>query len=192
MNEPAVRSDHEDYVRASVSPERWNHVRGVMEMAVRLVNAYPELPENPLECAALFHDNARGLSTDEQRRLAERYRGELDSVEGRVEGLWHAPAGAQRMVDDFAMDPEAPAVRAVAFHSTGHPGLGPVLKGLLVADFAEPNRTFSEARSLRDQVGNRPLDALVKRVLRAKINTCLERSWPVHPWGVEAYNALCD
>lgn len=191
MNEPAVRSDHEDYVRSSVPPKRWKHTRGVMDLAARLAGAYRELPEDPLLRAALFHDNARSLPTDEQRRLAVRYRGELDSVEDRVEGLWHAPAGAQRMVEDFSMDPEAPPVRAVAFHSTGHPELSLVLKGLLVADFAEPNRTFSRARTLRDRVAEEPLDELVRQVLHAKIETCLERDWPVHPWGVEAYNALC-
>lgn len=190
--EADVAPDHERFVKDAVSPGRWTHVRGVLTMASRMEEAYPDLPAEPLRLAALFHDNARDLDRDEQRRLAEEYRGELDPVEARTPPLWHAPAGARRMVENFGMDPDDPAVRAVAFHSTGHPSLDPVLKGLLVADYAEPNRTFSRAASIRQRVGTDALDGLVREVLRGKIETCLERNLPVHPRGVEAYNALCD
>lgn len=185
-------TDHERFVKDAISPGRWKHVRGVVQMADRLAETYPQLPVEPLRVAALFHDNARDLEQDAQRRLAEAYRGDLDPVEARTPPLWHAPAGAQRMVQAFDMDADAQAVRSVAFHSTGHPSLDPVLKGLLLADYVEPNRTFARAESLRDRIGSADLDELVRGVLHGKIVTCLERDLPIHPRGVEAYNALCD
>ncbi len=187
-----VEPDHERFVKDAVSPGRWEHVRGVVEMTARLGEAYPQLPGEPLRVAALFHDNARDLEQNVQRRLAEAYRGGFDPVEAATPPLWHAPAGAQRMVESFGMDADDLAVRAVAFHSTGHPSLDPVLKGLLLADYVEPSRTFARAESLRERVGSADLDELVRGVLTGKIMTCLERDLPIHPRGVEAYNTLCD
>lgn len=179
------------FLRSSVASKRWRHSLRVVELARTLLDHYPELEEPPLLGAAFLHDNAKDLPESAQRELAEAYRGTMDRVESRVPGLWHAPAGAERLHRELGLDREDPICRAVAFHSTAHSPLFPTLKGLFVADFAEVTRSYPEAEETRNQIGRRSLDDLVQRVLREKITRCLRGGRPLHPWSTEAFNELC-
>jgi len=162
-----------------------------MDLAERLASVY-DLPEEPLSKVSLLHDNARGLPLDEQQSLARRFRGELDSIEGSVPGLLHAPAGAQRMIEELDYSPEDPLPEVVSRHSTGAPDPGPLLSGLLVADFAEPNRDYDEAGSILERIGIDPLTDLVHETIRFKIRFLLDDSTPIHSRSLETFNSLCE
>lgn len=180
------------FLRSSIPDRRWEHSLQVVELAQDLLEHYPELEEEPLLQAAFLHDNAKGLPGSTQRELAETYRGgNLDRIESRVPGLWHGPAGAERLHEELDYDREGTICRAVAFHSTACSPLFPTLKGLFVADFAEVTREFPEAGQIRKQIGHRSINELVRRVLEEKITRCVRGSRPLHPWSTEAYNELC-
>lgn len=190
MNRTELESDPVAFVRDSVPEARWIHTRGVMDLAEQLSSTY-DLPEQSLERAALLHDNARGLPLEEQQDLARRFRGELDRIELSVPGLLHAPAGAQRMIEELHFSPEDPLLDVVANHSTGAPRPGPLLSGLLVADFAEPNREYPEAETIRDRIGVQSLEDLVHETIRFKIKFLLDDPTPIHPRSVRTFNSLC-
>lgn len=191
MNRTEQELDPVEFVRTSVPEDRWVHTQGVMDLGHRLASTY-DLPEQSLRRAALLHDNARGLPLEEQELLARRFRGELDRIERSVPGLLHAPAGAQRMVDELGFSPEHSLLDVVANHSTGAPHPGPTLSGLLVADFAEPNREYPEAETIRERIGTKPLVDLVHDTLRFKIKFLLDDPTPLHPRSVRAFNSLCE
>lgn len=179
------------FVKSSVTPDRWNHTRGVLRLSGRLAETYG-LDSDPLRTAALFHDNARDLPTERQRELAERHRGSLDEVEEASPGLWHAPAGARRMIEEFDYTPSDTVTRAVGYHTTGRPEASNCLSALFVADFAEPNRDYPEAETIRSTIGEKPLDHLVKEVLSQKIHWIMDTDRRVHPRSIQFWNQLCD
>lgn len=191
MNTTSRESELQKFVQSSVSEKRWIHTCGVMDLAERLASVY-DLPEDPLIKVSLLHDNARGLPIEEQRSLARQFRGELDSVEASVPGLLHAPAGAQRMIDELDYSPEDPLPDVVADHSTGAPDPNQILSGLLVADFAEPNRDYDESDTILKRVGVDPLVDLVHKTIRFKIKLLLDDTTPIHPRSLETFNSLCE
>ncbi|MFB6345168.1 MAG: bis(5'-nucleosyl)-tetraphosphatase (symmetrical) YqeK [bacterium] len=180
----------ETFVRNALDKDRWEHTQGVCSLASKLGRTY-KIDPDPLRTAALFHDNARSLPDERQYGLAKQFRGELDQTEENTPALWHAPAGAQRMIDHFDYDRSNPAVQAVAFHSTGAPDQGGCLKGLLIADFAEENRSFDEAEDVRSRIGSTSLNELARCVLRHKLTYILKEDKRVHPRTIKAYNQLC-
>lgn len=191
MKAPAPPASYREYVRNSVSEDRWEHTQGVMEISQRLLANYPRLPGEDLMSAGLLHDNAKDLPAQEQYERALEYRGNMDEIEDQFMELWHAPAGAQRIIDDLGFEGDHPVTHAVAFHPTGHAPMDRVLKGLMIADFAEFTRSYPEAEDVRNAIGTRSLDELIIRVLQEKIARCVHKGWPLHPWSLEAYNSLC-
>lgn len=181
----------ESFVRSSMGAERWEHTQGVVALSERIGEVY-SLPRDPLLTAALFHDNARNLPRDQQHELARLFRGELDEVEESVPGLWHAPAGAQRMLENFDFIRSDTSVQAVAFHTTATPDLSQCLQGLLVADFAEPNRSYPEATEVRSSIGESPLLDLVGKVVRYKLTRAVESGHKIHERSIRTHNKLCD
>lgn len=188
--EPA--SDQIDFVKNSLSTDRWTHTKNVMDLSRRLCDEYDQLKPEPLCLSALFHDNARELKRKKQQKLAEQYHGKLDEIEQNTPNLWHAPAGAQRITCRFDFDVNDKIVFASAYHTTGHPKLSNILKGLLIADFAEPDRSYPEAETVRKRIGQESLTNLAQSVLVEKIKNCLHSNQQIHPRSVRTFNELCD
>lgn len=191
MTTARVTEDEKDFVRSNLTPERWEHTRGVMELGTHLTEVY-DLETEEFRTAALFHDNARDLSESDQHQLAVRYRNGLDDIEDDVPGLWHAPAGAQRMIEAFDYDESNRIVRAVGFHSTARPNPSTCLLALVVADFAEPNRSYPEAQTIRSTIGDSSLPKLACATLEHKLRRMLETNRRIHPRSIECWNQLCD
>jgi predicted HD superfamily hydrolase involved in NAD metabolism len=181
----------ESYVRNKLSTDRWNHTEGVRATAKTLSDTY-DISRPQLDRTALVHDLGRGVPPEEQHQLAKNYRKGLDSIERSVSKLWHAPAGAQLLLTTLDYNPDDPIVTAVANHTTGSPNPSPLLQALLVADFAEPNRSYSEAGQIRDQIGQVPLIGLTRQVLQLKIQYVMVDDQRIHPRSVKSYNSLCD
>lgn len=186
-----LAEDAKAFVKSDLSPERWEHTLGVIQLGQRLASVY-DLDDAALRTAALFHDNARDLPEDEQHELAARYRDGLDEIEQNIPGLWHAPAGAQRMIETFDYSQSEPILRAVAYHTTARPNPSQCLMALFVADFSEPNRSHPEADTIRSRIGERSLEQLVEAVLEQKLHRTLETDGQIHPRSIEYWNQLCD
>lgn len=191
MKSATRSSKYKQFVKDKLTPERWEHTRGVMDLAGKLADTY-DIHRERLLTSALLHDNARDINESDQKELAINFQGELDRIEEKSPGLWHAPAGAQRIVNQFEFNRDDPIVWTVANHSTGHPELGKLLKGLLVADFAEPSRTHSSAATIRNLIGNEPLDSLVREVMEGKVKWLMKTKRLIHPKSITTYNSLCD
>jgi len=174
--------------------QRRKHTDGTIEAARELIKSYSRLKkvEIPLYKSALFHDCGRELPEEHQRQLAQKYRGRLDNIEKITPSLWHAPAAGQLLVENLGFSAGDKIVRAVANHTTGSADMNPVLKGLIVADFTEKTRSFSEAYELRNSFGRLDFNELVRNVIEKKIEACLRKNVKIHPRSIEAYNSLCD
>lgn len=128
--------------------------------------------------AGLLHDALREESADRLRLLAA-----LDWPSPAL----HGPACAERLrrggVEDRSL------LRAVAFHTVGHPEFDLLGHCLYLADFLEPGREFlaEERASLRDRMPG-DLAAVRRRVLRLRIGHLLDGRKPIVPETVAYWN----
>jgi HD superfamily phosphohydrolase YqeK len=103
--------------------------------------------------------------------------------------LLHGPAAAARLRREGVSDVEV--LRAVSFHTTGHPELGVVGRMLYVADFLEPGRGFlgERRRALRERMPGE-WRTVLREVVRERIGETLAEGRPLRPETVAFWNSL--
>lgn len=118
----------------------------------------------------------------------------LDRVEPEegiapVTGSLHGPVAALSLAGDGVGDVEI--LSAVAYHTVGHPDLGPPGRALYCADFVEPGRSTDPERrgELRSRYPD-DRDGVLRDVLRARVGYLLERGRPVFLGTARMWNAL--
>lgn len=103
----------------------------------------------------------------------------------------HGPAAAERLRGEGVEDESV--LRAVAYHTLGHPHLDLLGRALYAADFLEPGRPFLvEQRAAMRARMPQALDEVVRDVARLRIRHLLERDVPLHADTVGFWNALVD
>jgi len=103
--------------------------------------------------------------------------------------LDHGPLAAQRAARDGEHDQGV--LDAVRYHSIGYAGWDEVGRMLYLADYLEPGRTFDrEAR--RDLAARVPAerDAVLREVVRRRIEWTVRSGWPLREETVRFWNAL--
>lgn len=101
--------------------------------------------------------------------------------------LLHGPAAAELLSD--ALSPAA--VRAVRFHTIGHPDLDRLGRAVYLADFLEPGRDFQEewrASLVRRMPAD--MDQVLREVLAARIRYLLDGRKPIRPETAAFWTAL--
>ena len=133
--------------------------------------------------AAYLHDALRNADPETLRRGVPP---ELAALPGP---LLHGPAAAERMWVEGVRDGEL--LRAVAYHTLGHPELGALGRALYAADFLEPGRDLlnSWRQGLRARMPG-DLNAVVRDVLGARITYLVGRGSPLRPETVAFWTAL--
>lgn len=119
------------------------HSLGTMEMAGKLALWHGLNPARAMT-AGLLHDIGKSLDRETCRRYAEQY-GICDVAEPN---LWHGPAGAALLRERYGVTDDA-VLEAVAYHSTGRPGMTDLTKIVYLADKIEYGRTFARLDVLR-------------------------------------------
>lgn len=127
---------------ARLTEARRAHVERVAELMSDWAEAL-DLPEDERvrwRAAGRLHDALKDAPSDELRALV--------GEERWPEAVLHAPAAAARLARDGVDDEEL--LRAVAYHSVGHPSFGALGVHLYLADYLEPGRPDTpERRELR-------------------------------------------
>jgi HD superfamily phosphohydrolase YqeK len=105
--------------------------------------------------------------------------------------LAHGPAAAERAARDGETDQGV--LDAVRYHTVGYAGWDDVGRMLYLADFLEPGRRFAadERRTLAQRVPHER-DAVLKEVVRWRIEWVLRSGWPLVPETVGLWNALAS
>lgn len=168
---------------AEVEPGRREHVERVAALLETWATLRGEAPSDVARwtAAGWLHDALRDADPEALRPLLDGSPAELPGA------LLHGPAAAARLRRDGVADEEL--LRAVAFHTLGHPDLDDLGRATYCADFLEPGRApRPEWRaSLRERMPGE-LDAVTREVLAARIGRLLERGLRIHPATVEFWN----
>jgi HD superfamily phosphohydrolase YqeK len=170
---------------AAAGPERQAHIARVAALmdewaaALRVSDAERER----WRAAAWLHDALRDAPADALRATLE------PPFDDLPDAVLHGPAAARRLEHDGAADAEL--LDAVRFHTIGHPGLGRAGRMLYLADFLEPGRDFAAAwrSALRARMPN-DADAVLRDVLRARIEHLLRKDKPVRAETVAFWNSM--
>lgn len=181
MVERAAGGELPDWAVAGT--RRREHIERVRRLLERWAEEL-QLPER--ECirwcaAGTLHDALRDAPP---RELRPRVPPSLRHLPGKV---LHGPAAAVRLRREGVHDPGL--LRAVAYHTVGHPRLDAAGQALFVADVAEPGRRdrVEWRRDLRDRFPHRSAEVLAE-VIRARLTWQLEAGQRLDPRSVRFWN----
>ena len=106
-------------------------------------------------------------------------------------GLAHGPAAADYAAREGETDQGV--LDAVRYHTVGYAGWDDVGRMLYLADFLEPGRRSAadERRALALRVPQ-DRDAVLKEVVRWRIESVVRSGWPLAPETVGLWNALAS
>jgi HD superfamily phosphohydrolase YqeK len=133
--------------------------------------------------AGYLHDALREVPPDELRPLVPE---PLKDLAGK---LLHGPAAAARLRADGIADEDF--LRAVAYHTVGHPDLDDLGRALFIADYIEPGRRYEPQRlaTLRARMPA-ARDQVLRDVLRSRIDRLLRDGRPMRAETVAFWNTV--
>ena len=133
--------------------------------------------------AGLLHDALKEADPEEIRGWLPSELGDLPS------DTVHGPAAAECLRGEGVSD--EPFLRAVSFHTIGHPELDQLGRALYVADYLEPGRRGREewSAALRSRMPEES-GFVVREVARIRIKRLLEIDAPIRPETSEFWNVL--
>ncbi|CAN5851377.1 hypothetical protein BH23GEM9_BH23GEM9_17940 [soil metagenome] len=160
-----------------------------LERVAALLGQWAEALDLPAdECrrwraAGYLHDVLRDAEPGELRPLVPP---PLRHVSGR---LLHGPAAAERLRQDGVEDESL--LRAVGYHTIGHPDLDQLGRALFMADYMEPGRKYEPARlaALRARMPEAHAEVL-KEVLHSRIERLLKEGRPIRTETAAFWNAI--
>lgn len=128
-----------DYVASKLTPKRYAHTRGVVEMALEYAKLNG-IDYDETFIAALFHDIAKQLSPEETLALCEKYGIELDEYERTHIQLAHGKVGAVILQRDWGISKPS-ILNAIKYHTVGRMNMTDLDKIIYLADMTEEGRS---------------------------------------------------
>ena len=179
---------HEENIIKNILPEkRFQHVLRVRDTALDLAGKYGE-DKDKTETAALLHDIAKYFEKDTLFEIIHNYPGITDDLLNYSEILWHGPAGAVYVKENYGVV-DQDIFNAITYHTTGRRGMSRLEKIIFLADYIEPGRDFPGVDETRTMAGVR-LDLGVAKALSNMVKFLVSRSNQVYPDTINAYNEL--
>jgi HD superfamily phosphohydrolase YqeK len=183
--ESAARGDPPDWTEAS--RKRRAHMGRVADLMGRWARAF-DLDDRDIarwRAAGILHDALREAEVDTLRPLVEP---EMRDLPGK---MLHGPAAAARLRADGVRDDAL--LRAVAWHTLGHPDFDRLGRALYLADYLEPGRKYDSDRlaRLRDRVP-RNLDKVLRKVASLRIQQSIDQGCPLLETTTAFWNGIVD
>ena len=169
-----------------LSPQRIPHVIGCEEEAVRLAKRWDVDLDDARE-AAILHDITKKLSPDENFKILDEYGIHIGTPEKGEEKLLHSKTGALIAREEFGVSDAV--ADAIAWHTTGRPGMSGLEKVIYLADYIEPTRDFDGVDILR-ALAYESLDEAMKMGLELSVYDMKSRGIVPNRTTFDAMNAL--
>lgn len=143
----------------------------------------PDVDRTRWRAAGYLHDALREVAPDELRAVVP---DDMQTLPGK---LLHGPAAAARLREEGVTDEDL--LRAIAYHTIGHPGLDQLGRALFIADYIEPGRRY-DADGLAVLRARMPAaqDDVLLDVLRARLTRLLHERRPMRAETVAFWNSV--
>lgn len=133
-------------VEKRLNKKRFHHTLGVQTTSFALALLYGE-DYNKASYAGLLHDNAKDMTDYELLSKCKELNIPVRPIEEKSPHLLHGKVGAGLAKTDFNVR-DQDILNAIAYHTTGRPGMSLLEKIVFVADYIEPNRSLARNKSL--------------------------------------------
>ncbi len=167
------------------SPDRVEHMGRVAQLLGdwAVAQGLPEVEIRRWRAAGFLHDALRDADPGEIRGSLPVHLADLPDHAA------HGPAAAERLRQEGVTD--EPFLRAVSYHTIGHPDLDRFGQALYAADFLEPGRvSMAEWRAgLRVRMVEDP-QGVITEVVKVKVGLLLDEERPIRGETCEFWNVL--
>ena len=175
-----------DTIRSLLDDYRYNHSLCVATEAKRLCEKYGGDSEKAY-VTGLLHDITKNFSKEEHLKIFESSAIILTELEKDSSKLWHAVSGAEFVRLNFNLDDEI--ISAIKYHTTARADMPHFEKIIYLADYTSADRTYPDVDVMRKLV-DEDLDLAMHYALKYTISDLVNKSLPIHPSTVEAYNDI--
>ncbi|ODN31162.1 bis(5'-nucleosyl)-tetraphosphatase (symmetrical) YqeK [Fervidobacterium thailandense] len=179
----------EELVRRLVLPERFNHIRGVLEFSLALSKVH-SLDPIRLQVMALAHDLFRDLPADKLIRMARAYSLRVPELYRKHPILLHGPLASTFLTRRFKIR-DREILLGVKYHTSGHPKLGPYGKVLVISDSVEFGRDYESVEELR-RLAFTSLELAYSEVIRNKIIYAVKNDLLLLPETLKTWNSMME
>ncbi|MDR1288169.1 MAG: nicotinate (nicotinamide) nucleotide adenylyltransferase [Treponema sp.] len=179
----------ENAARESLSAGRFLHSRNTALLAWDLCRRFG-LPPQAGYLAGVAHDIGKPLSGERLLELASGDGEGISALERKKPSLLHGRAAAVLLRERFGIHNDD-VIEAVAFHTEGRDGMGPLAKAVYIADKIEVSRDADPA--LRDMAcgrGGESLDGIFAAVLGSTVDFLRSRRLDVSEATVRLLDAV--
>ena len=142
---------YEHMVRQAVSGPRFEHILGVRGTAVKLARRYGQSMQKA-GVAAMLHDCAKNMELSRLQAIARKARLPVDGQAMNSNALLHGLVGAHIARMRYHIS-DVHILNAIAYHTTGRPGMNLLELCVFVADAMEPGRDYPGVELIRRQAG---------------------------------------
>lgn len=161
--------------------DRYLHTCGVEEVAIELARIY-DISLEKASITALTHDMLKYDPVLDQIKYLDE---ETISKFKDIPVMYHAYAAAAYIKKELNITDQE-IIDAVKYHVWGRSHMTTLEKILYVADFAEPNRAFHEAKKIRE-IAKKDLDLALVLAMKSSIDYLIEKG--IKP-SIEQYEAF--
>ena len=182
-----TQKEAKELVRSRLSDKRYEHTLNVKKMAVKLARRYGA-DEDRAALAALLHDAAKEIPTDEMRALMRAYPQYAEGGEARPVPVWHGVCAAILARIQWGVTDEA-VLSAIACHTAGKPGMSKLDKIVYLADMTSAERDWPGVERLR-KLERKDLDAAMLAALKQTNDFVLSEGKPLDPMSKAAYEDI--
>ncbi len=186
-----------------IDEKRLSHTLGVYREALWMAKIFNLSEEETFELAvaALLHDIAKNLTSDEISALAEK---QGVTVDMSIPPVTHQYTGAMLARELFGETVTARMYNAIACHTTGKGDMTPFDMMLFTADFTEAGRKYRTCIEFREYLHDGcekinkneknarlcVLREVTRRIIGYTISYRLERGGKIAPAMLEAWNSM--
>ncbi|WP_448375782.1 bis(5'-nucleosyl)-tetraphosphatase (symmetrical) YqeK [Fervidobacterium sp.] len=188
-NAQFIVEDLEKLVHSLVTPDRIEHVNGVVDFCLRLAKRY-SLDKDKLKIMALSHDLFRDLEPRRLRKLAVGYGIEISDLLEKKPILLHGFIAAEFLKKKYGIEDED-VLLGVGYHTSGHPSFGTYSKALALADSLELSRIYERVNQLRE-LAFYDIDIAFVEVIRNKICYAVNNNLYLLPQTISTWNKLME
>jgi len=175
------------WIKANISPKRYEHIRGVAQTSRKLAIRYGLSPDQA-ELAGWLHDCAKELPKSEMLDWIKKGFSRLDTAEKKIPALWHSHAGASIAFHQWKIK-DRQILEAIRCHTLGSPTMSPLAQIVFVGDFIEPGRRFDGVVMAR-AIAKKDLNQAVLIKCFMTISHLLSQNMKIHGRLLETWNSF--
>lgn len=136
--------------KKSMSKRRFIHTQGVVEMAKKLAERFG-IDREKAQIAAFLHDLKKEIPLERQLEMAREWNLLHYPEDEEAPYILHGPLAAYWLEHEYGYTNQE-VLAAIAHHTLGRPGMGPLEMLIYSADLTEPNRVFPKVDKLRQSL----------------------------------------